>query len=212
MLPGAQKMQIFESPGRQEEEPFTDIPVSIEVDVKSISAFVKKHTDTLDKMWDENQLKVLTGDDLSNFLHNVLKKWYESYNPNEKRALVKAQTKAAISDFRKLIASSCGLGDFISEIDRDTWMKFIEQMKQREFSDEDIPATIRFETLAGKIFEPSDSGSAIPSVRRGVDIVYQNRKDPSMETPIQKYRRLKSEVDSFRESLKDFAEKKNRNK
>jgi len=211
-------MQVYESAVKQEEEPLGDIPVRIEIDVRSLSSFVQSKPDTLEKMWDEaqndntNEDGILQGDELNNFLHDVLKKWYEFYSPREESKLVKAQTRSAVGEFKQLISSSCGGS---SQLDVETMvlsrkqlMQFNGQMKEKSFDREDVSVMTAFDTLAGKVFEPSDSGSVIPGAKGGVEILYQNFKNHLMETPIQKYRRLKSEIDTFKDSLRELADKK----
>lgn len=217
--PGAQNIQIFESAVKQEEEPLNDIPVRIEIDVRSLSSFVKNQPDTLEKMWDQvqngniNEDSILSGDELNNFLHDILKKWYEFHSPREESKLVKAQTTSAVGEFKKLISSSRGDSREVDVhkmvLSKNQLMQFVEQMKQKSFDREDVSVTTAFQTLVGKVFEPSDSGSAIPSAKEGgVEILYRNFKNHLMETPIQKYRRLKSEVNSFQDSLRVLADKK----
>jgi len=221
----AVKQEVFESAVKQEEDPpIRDIPVRIEIDVRSISSFVKAEPDTLIKMWDEvqhdniNEDKLLRGDQLNNFLHDILKKWYKFYRPREKARLVKSQTRAAVGEFKQLISATCEESNMI---DFDTWVlskkhlsHFVEQMKQRKFDREDVSITKAFEFLAGKVFEPTDSGAAVPSARqgesaeRGVDVLYQNFKNPLIEPPIQKFRRLESEVSKFQASLRELANQK----
>merc|ERR1719233_1761290 len=86
-------------------------------------------------------------------------------------------------------------------------MHFVGWMKNKKFDHEDVSITKAFQTLGGKIFQPSDSGLIIPT-RRGVDLLYRKFKNHLMETPIQKYRRLKSEIETFQDSLKELADKK----
>jgi len=219
VLPNTQKMQIFESAAKQEEDPIGDIPVRIEIDARSISSFLKTQPDALEKMWDKaqhlnsNEDNLLRGDQLNDFLHDILKKWYEFYRPREEAKLVKAQTRAAVGEFKQLISSSCGESDMI-ELDKwvlskDNLLQFIEEMKQKKFQHEDVSITKAFETLKGKVFDPTDSGSAIPS-KNGVDVLYRNYKNHLMETPIQKYCRLKNEVIKFHESLSKLSGQKSK--
>jgi len=190
--PTAQKMKTFESAAKQEEEPLGDLPVRIEIDVRSISSFLKAKPDVLVEMWDQvqhdniDENNLLRGDGLNNFLHSILKKWYEFHNPREENKLVKAQTRTAVEEFKQLISSFC---EESSTLDMNTWV-----LSKRD--------------LMQFVVQMSDSGLVIPNAQRGVDVLYRNFKNHLMETPIQKYRRLKSEVSTFYESLKQSADQK----
>merc|ERR1719419_2164138 len=139
----------------------------------------------------------LRGDEMDDFLHGVLRRWHEFRYPREKSTLRKAQTKQAVADLKKVIfsAQTAEIQDQ-TVLMEDYWMRFIDQMKRVEISDEAVSPVTAFETFAGKMFDPADANAVDPKIVR------------SNETPLQRYHRLTSEINEFKNTLADFLEQK----
>merc|ERR1719419_1829067 len=139
----------------------------------------------------------LKGDEMDDFLHGVLRRWHEFRYPRDKSTLRKAQTKQAVADLKKVIfsAQTAEIQDQ-TVLKEEYWMKFIDQMKRVEISDEAVSPVTAFETFAGKMFDPADANAIDPKIVR------------SNETPLQRYHRLTSEIKEFENTLAGFLEKK----
>jgi len=201
---GFQEEEVFESSDRVDEKD-NDVRVNIEIDLKSISSFVRKHSDASLKMWKRAQrvnMKEgdLEGDEVNNFLHDVLKRWHEFRCPKDKSALVKAQTKMAVADLKKVIFSAQP-GEIQDDqvLTKDYWIKFIEQMKKIEITDKVVPPETAFEFFAGKVFDPADSKA------KGTG---KSAKNVFTESPVQRHHRLMTEIEVFKNSLTDFLTEK----
>lgn len=234
-LPVAPKIESFEAVSKEEEEELCNRPVTIKIDVRSISSFVKDQPFTIENIWDKfrhddmKEETSLQGDILNSFLHEILKKWYEFHSPKEGSKLVQAQTSSAVVELKQLIRSSSGQANEENlerwTLSKKTLMLFVEEMKKREFGHEELSAPKKIEIFSGKVYEISDSGLAIPSSRRGIsilhqkfkkplmakkgiDVLYQNFRNRLIEPPIQKYQRLKSGIERFEDLLRLFADQK----
>jgi len=175
--------------------------LNVEIELKSISSIVKQYPDISMEMWRYKRNNMdegfLRGDEMDDFLHGVLKKWHEFRYPREKSTLRKAQTKQAVGDLKKVIfsAQTAEIQDQ-TELREEYWMRFIDQMKRVEISDEAVSPVTAFETFAGKMFDPADANAVDPKIVR------------SSETPSQRYHRLTSEIKEFKNTLADFLEQK----
>jgi len=204
MQRGFQEEEVFESSDKDDEKD-SDVRVNIEIDLQSISSFVRKYSDASLKMWNRAQRVSmeggdLEGDEVNNFLHDVLKKWHEFRCLRDKSALVKAQTKMAVADLKKVIFSAQpGEIQDHQVLTKQYWVRFIELMKKVEITNKVVSPEAAFEFFAGKLFDPSDSKASVSD---------QSDKNIYMESPKQRHHRLTTEVEVFERSLTDFLTKK----
>lgn len=213
---GRQQEETFASPERiDEKDTDEDVMISVEVDLKSVATFLDKNPEVAKQAFDRAQkekvdrssLGTLEGTDFNNFLHDFLKSWWQFHNPKEKTTLVKAQTKQAVADLKKAIFSASPDVQDGRLLTRDQWKRFIERIKIGQVEHETISPLKAFETFAGKVFDPSDTGNKVEGDRQGVQIVYSGSNGMPIETPIQKYRRLKTEIKAFESALAQLASK-----
>jgi len=200
--------EVFESPEKKDKERVADVLVNIEIDLNSISSFLRVYPDAPMKMW-ERALRyhrdkgyLQSEEDVNNFLHDFLNKWWEYHNPGERTGVKKAQTATAVKELRKAVLASKPEDEVKDEqgsLSKETWRRFIEQMKTSHGKAGIIPRITKFESFAGKVFAPIGTSGA----KKGLEITYQRVPDTLTETPIQKYRRLKAEITEFAESLKE---------
>lgn len=204
-----QKEETWTSPERTDEKDTDgDVMISIEVDLKSVADFLERQPEVAKQAFDRAQKEkvdrttagTLEGDDFNNFLHDFLKKWWEFRNPKEKTTLIKAQTKQAVADMKKTIFSANTDVQDGRALTWDQWKNFNEKIKMGQVEHESVTPLRAFETFAGKVFDPSDTGNSVKAAQ-GVQIVYSGSSGMDIETPIQKYRRLKSEIKSFESAL-----------
>jgi len=195
-----QEEEVFET--KQEvDEKHNDVKVNVEIELKSISSFVRQYPEKSIEMWRRQKSKMeggdLKGEEMDDFLHGVLKKWHEFRSPKERTTLVKAQTKQTVADLKKVIfsAQTAEIQDQ-TVLKEEYWMQFIDQMKRVEISDKAVSPVTAFETFAGKMFDPEDASAVDPKIVK------------SNETPLQRYHRLASEIKEFENTLSDFMEKK----
>lgn len=209
--PAAQKEETWETPAREDEKenPDGELVVEIEIDLTSVGNFIEKKPQAAKDVFDRAQkekmdkttLGQLDGNDFDNFLHDFLKGWWAYNNPKESTALVKAQTKQAVADLKKAIFSLNSDVQDSRLLTRDQWERFTEKVKTGKVVSEETEPLKSFETFGGKVFDPSDSGIL---GERG-QVVYSGGVDKGEETPIQKYRRLKNEIQAFEAGLTKLA-------
>jgi len=193
--------EVFESKDDVDEND-SDIKVNVEIELKSISSFVRKYPDKSLKMWKRQRANMekgnLEGPEVNNFLHDVLKKWHEFRSPKDGSTLFKAQTKKAVADLKKVIFSAQP-GEILNQqvLTEEYWVNFINQMKNVEICDAKVSPISAFETFAGKLFDPADTGA----LTRGID-------NANIETPLQRHQRLESEIAVFEHTLTEFLDEK----
>jgi len=200
--------EVFESPEKKDKERVADVLVNIEIDLNSISSFLRVYPDAPMKMW-ERALRyhrdkgyLQSEEDVNNFLHDFLNKWWEYHNPGERTGVKKAQTATAVKELRKAVLASKPEDEVKDEqgsLSKETWRRFIEHLKRSHEEAGTKPRITKFESFAGKVFAPIGTSGA----KKGLEITYQSVPDTLTETPIQKYRRLKAEITEFAESLKE---------
>jgi len=200
--------EVFECPEKKDKERVADVLVNIELDLNSISSFLRVYPDAPMKMW-ERALRyhrekgyLQSEEDVNNFLHDFLNKWWEYHNPGERTGVKKVQTATAVKVLKKAVLASKPEDEVKDEqgcLSKETWRRFVEDMKRSQEEAGTIPRITKFESFAGKVFAPIGTSGA----KKGLEITYQSVPDTLTETPIQKYRRLKAEITEFAESLKE---------
>jgi len=215
-------MDTFESV-KEKEDAFGHFAFKIDINVRSISAFVKNQPDTIVNIWNQFQSgdvwdeKILRGTKLNNFLHEIIAKWWEFHSPKEGAKLYKMQTRSAIRELKQLISFSPGQAGLVNshrcDLSKQELMRFIEEMKQ--FTAENSQVKTVFEASPKPAFVRRDSGirPSLGATRRviakkGINVLCKVFRTAVMETPMQKYERLKSEINTFNDSFRDFADNK----
>jgi len=208
---------------KEQEDAFGHFAFKIDINVRSISSFVKKEPDTIVNIWNQFQNgnlqdgKILRGTKLNNFLHEFIAKWWEFHSPKEGAKLYKMQTRSAIRELKQLISFSpgqTGLGkSHRFDLSKQELMRFVEEMKQ--FTAENSRVKTVFDASPKPAFvrrdsgiRPSLSGTRRVFAKKGINVLCKFFRTPVMETPMQKYERLKSEINTFNDSFREFADNK----
>jgi len=206
--------EVFESPEKKDTERVADVLVDIEIDLNSISSFLRVYPDAPMKIW-ERALRyhrekgyLQSEEDVNNFLHDFLNKWWEYQNPGERTIVKKVQTATAVKELKKAVLANRPEDEVKDDqgcLSKETWRRFIEHMKKSGGKAGSAPRITKFESFAGKVFAPIATSGA----KKSLEITYKSVPDKLTETPIQKYRRLKAEISEFAASLKEINAKDN---
>lgn len=206
---------------KEQEDAFGHFAFKIDINVRSLSSFVKKQPETIVNIWNQfhnggvQDEKILRGAKLNNFLHEIIAKWWEFHSPKEGAKLYKMQTRSAIRELKQLISFSSGHPSMVkSHISKQELMRFIGEMKEFTAGNSEVktvfeapPKPAAFARRDSGI-RPSLSATRRVIAKKGINVLCKVFRTPVMETPMQKYQRLKSEINTFNHSFRDFADNK----